>query len=643
MFPIQSTTDDKLYSDDVFSTYLYTGNGSTQTITNGIDLAGSGGMVWIKCRSNNIAHNLFDTVRGANKALLTHVTDAELTTTNRLNSFNSNGFTLGADPSGFVNNNGLTYASWTFRKAPKFFDVVTYTGNGADNRDIAHSLGTAPGMMIIKCVSTGYAWTIYHRSNGAGKDMAFDTSNVQATNYFPTDPTATTFRVNGSPGYRVNQNGETYVAYLFAHDTSTDGIIQCGSYVGNGLSAGPTITLGWEPQWLLIKQSSAGATGWVMYDTMRGMPVGTNEGPALFANTSAAEAFAGNSSISVTATGFVLNATTSANLNASGSTYIYLAIRRPNKPPTTGTQVYNAIARTGTGAAATVTGVGFAPDLVMVRNRVDVAYTSAVDRLRGAVKSLDTGDTVAERTANGTSQDVISFTMDGMSIGTDWNTSLNTSTKAIINHFFRRAPGFFDVVCYTGTGAAMTVAHGLGVAPELMIVKSRSNSFVWPVYHSGMGNNAYTALDRTNAILTPEPTAWNSTSPTNSVFSIGTYTAVNTSSATYVAYLFATCPGVSKVGSYTGNGSSQTINCGFAAGARFILIKRTDSTGDWYVWDSARGIVAANDPHLSLNTTAAEVTTDDSIDPDNSGFIVNQVAATNINVTSATYIYLAIA
>lgn len=110
-----------------------------------------------------------------------------------------------------------------------------------------------------------------------------------------------------------------------------------------------------------------------------------------------------------------------------------------------------------------------------------------------------------------------------------------------------------------------------------------------------------------------------------------------------VAYLFASLAGISKVGSYAGNGASQTINCGFATGARFILIKRTDAAGDWYVWDSVRGIVAANDPHLSLNTTAAEVTTDDSVDPDASGFIVNQVAATNINVSGASYIFLAIA
>lgn len=117
---------------------------------------------------------------------------------------------------------------------------------------------------------------------------------------------------------------------------------------------------------------------------------------------------------------------------------------------------------------------------------------------------------------------------------------------------------------------------------------------------------------------------------------------VNSNGNNGVAYLFASLPGVSKVGSYTGNGSSQTINCGFSAGARFVLIKRTDAAGDWFVWDTARGIVSANDPHLSLNTTAAEVTGDDSVDPDSTGFIVNQNAATNINVASATYIFLSV-
>ena len=110
----------------------------------------------------------------------------------------------------------------------------------------------------------------------------------------------------------------------------------------------------------------------------------------------------------------------------------------------------------------------------------------------------------------------------------------------------------------------------------------------------------------------------------------------NISSGVYVDDVFSTYL-------YTGNGSTQTIDCGFSTGARFVLIKRTDSIGDWYVWDSARGIAPANDPHLSLNTAAAEVTTDDSIDPASVGFSVNQVAATNINVTGGSYIFLAIA
>ena len=118
---------------------------------------------------------------------------------------------------------------------------------------------------------------------------------------------------------------------------------------------------------------------------------------------------------------------------------------------------------------------------------------------------------------------------------------------------------------------------------------------------------------------------------------------VNGAGFTYVAYLFATKAGISKVGSYTGNGSNQTINCGFSTGSRFVLVKRIDNTGDWFVWDTARGITPTTDPHLSLNTTAAEVTTDDSIDQDASGFVVNQNAATNINALGGNYLFLAIA
>ena len=110
---------------------------------------------------------------------------------------------------------------------------------------------------------------------------------------------------------------------------------------------------------------------------------------------------------------------------------------------------------------------------------------------------------------------------------------------------------------------------------------------------------------------------------------------------TGVAYLFATLAGVSKVGSYTGTGAQQTINAGFTAGSRFILIKRTDSTGDWYLWDSVRGIVSGNDPYILLNATDAEVTTTDYIDPDNSGFVLSSTAPAALNASGGTYLYVA--
>jgi hypothetical protein len=118
---------------------------------------------------------------------------------------------------------------------------------------------------------------------------------------------------------------------------------------------------------------------------------------------------------------------------------------------------------------------------------------------------------------------------------------------------------------------------------------------------------------------------------------------MNQSGDTYVSYLFATCAGVSKVGNYTGTGTTKQIDCGFAAGARFVLIKRTDSTGDWYVWDTARGIVSGNDPYLLLNSTAAEVTSTDYIDAYSAGFELSSTAPAALNASGGTYIFLAIA
>jgi hypothetical protein len=218
-------------------------------------------------------------------------------------------------------------------------------------------------------------------------------------------------------------------------------------------------------------------------------------------------------------------------------------------------------------------------------------------------------------------------------------------TEILIFHWmFKRAPGFFDVVAYTGTSVAHTEAHNLGVAPELMIVKNRTNgngNQNWQVYSSTLGASARLQLNSTDPVFTGT-FIWNHTAPTSSVFSLSTSAFVNGGSDTYVAYLFASLPGISKVSSYTGTGADLNVDCGFSAGARFILIKRTDGTGDWYVWDSLRGIVAGNDPYLLLNSTAAEVTSTDYIDPLSSGFTVTSSAPAALNASGGTYIFLAI-
>jgi len=272
---------------------------------------------------------------------------------------------------------------------------------------------------------------------------------------------------------------------------------------------------------------------------------------------------------------------------------------------------------------------GFPVDFALYRVRANAGPVVAQSRLTGGTQYLYTARTSAEGNVP-------------ISNPFDYNNGFRDyflGGSAAFYELFRRAPGFFDVVAYTGTGANRTISHNLGAVPELMLVKKRSAVDNWIVYAGDATD--YLILNSTAATADLD-TMWNDTSPTSSVFSLGTNDDVNGNTATFIAYLFASLPGISKVGSYTGNGSSQTINCAFTTGARFVLIKRTDSTGDWYVWDTARGIVSGNDGRISLNAETAEVTSDDTIDPDSTGFIVNQVAATNVNVNAATYIYFAV-
>jgi hypothetical protein len=446
------------------------------------------------------------------------------------------------------------------------------------------------------------------------------------SNWNNTDPTSSYFTVSDGGG--VNYSGTTYVAYLFAHDTSSTGIIQCGSYTGNGTQQ--NINLGFEPQFILFKPTTT-TLGWSTFDTVRGMSF--EETSLLRPNADFIEygLTGGNQWVVPTSTGFSL-ITDNGNINYNGINYIYMAIRRPNKPPTSGTQVFTPAIGNNLASAGQIYTANHVVDLIFNQDKSG-NYCYVQDRLRGASNYLMTSDTTSEAASSDWKLDT--------NKGVNYASARDLTGR--MSWLFKRAPGFFDEVCYTGDNiGGRNVPHNLAAVPELIIVKKRSGVGDWYVYHSELGATKPIVLNSSAVPLGSHIDYWYNTPPTSTVFYVGAGNPNNYSPYTYVAYLFATLAGISKVGSYTGNGGTQNIECGFAAGARFVLVKRTDSTGDWYVWDTTRGIVTGNDPHLSLNTYAAEVTTDDSIDPYSPGFTVNQVAATNINVTSATYIFLAI-
>jgi len=643
------------YVDDVFSTYLYDGNGSTQTITNGIDLSGEGGLVWTRWRSGYYTsrdHNLFDTERGTTAYLNTNNTSAEKTPYPNAITYNSNGFTLNNQFPSNMSFGGETFVSWTFRKQAGFFDVVTYTGDGTSSRQISHNLGSSPGVIIVKKTNSSIDsyWMVYHRDSPENtattpnqtKNLVLQsTAAIANNNCFGAHSTQTDsyFTLGTANLAHVNGSGNTYVAYVFAHDdqrfgdNQNESIIKCGSFAHN--YSGATVNLGWEPQWILVKAADQ-AVNWYIFDVMRGIVTGGLSGDgdaALFPNTSGAENV-NTWGIDVNATGFTVYGN---NILSSGDA-IYIAIRRPMKTPEAATDVFSPQLGTASGEPRFVS--GFPTDLLIKTYRYGYLGSLFGSRLTGN-KYMSAASTAAEST-------------DGAFFKFDYQNGTSTSGDSNdIGWMFKRAPGFMDVVAYSGTGATGQVeSHNLGAVPEMIIVKNRGSAWQWAVYHKDLGeydSGSYIAsknltLNTTDAETTNCVFSQHS-DQTASVFTLGyTNSAITYASGNnYVAYLFATLAGVSKVGSYTGTAANLDVDCGFTSGARFILIKRTDSTGDWYVYDSLRGITSGNDPYLLINSSAAEVTSTDYIDPLSSGFTVTSSAPAGLNASGGEYIFLAIA
>jgi hypothetical protein len=631
------------YIEDFFQTWLRTGTGSSATVTTGLNASTNKSLVWTKSRSAATNHKLTDTVRGATKALSSNTTGAEVTDSQGLTAFSSTGYTIGTNTD--YNNSGATYVDWQWLATPKFFDVVTYTGNGSTStRTINHNLNAVPGVIIVKPISASGDWKFSHKD---GYVLLLNTTDASLTaptlnGGYASGGSSTVFSLvpNGGSTSSINANGVTYVAYLFAHNaggfglTGTDNVISCGSFITDG-SGAATVSLGYEPQWLLVKATAS--SQWLMLDNMRGWSNGSGDN-YLFANTSGAENPLGSGPLEFgnpTATGFDYLG------GGASTTYIYIAIRRgPMKVPTTGTSVFSAVAETGNSSVKTINH-GFPVDIWIASDRNNssllTSYNQALfTRLLGNANGFITSNTDAW--GGGWGDAYFNFASNAGVPLVGQFSFLNNSGTPYVYWGFRRAPGFFDEVCYTGTGDFLTVPTNLGVQPELVFLKRRNSTSDWGVgIKVGDTTNFYSTLRlNSTAALGSLVAAFTGTG-------IFVPTAFNVSGGTYVAYLFASCPGVSKVGSFTGTGATQVINCGFTGGARFVLIKATSTSGDWYVWDSARGIVAGNDPYLRLNSTSAEVTNTDWVDTAASGFELSNAGGNLANSNGVSYIFLAIA
>lgn len=631
---------------DAFSTDLYEGNNGTLTISNGINFSGDGGLLWIKCRDNGQNHVLTDTSTtggDGSKYMNSNTTTVQQDFyvgggSDERVFFNSTGFsTTTADFK--VNNTAYDYVAWSFEKSSRFFDVVNYTGN-ATNRTIPHSLGVVPGMIIVRNIASGYSWQVYHRGMSNTDRIELDGSGAKstgATTYWnSTSPTSSVFSL-GTVN-QTNNNGDQFIAYLFAHDTAADSMVQCGSYTGNNSTQ--SITLGFEPQWLMIKNTSAGAE-WVMLDTSRGLGAqNANPAPYLKANNSNTEAD-GSQWVATTATGFDLTNTSVTAINTNGNEYIYVAIRNPmQKAPTTAASVFQPQTYTGNNSTRVFT-TTITPDMVINSNLSITGDARAVnDRLRGGGDEVYTDQNGSEAVTGSA----------GMQF--DYTKQIEVQSYRIINTnnylnlCWKRAKGFFDVVNYIGDGTSSNtnrtapIPHNLGVQPEMVWIKGRSAASEWVVAHKDYGAGY---LNLNNSLATFPVGGINFDDAfTATNFKINGWQQeanFNTTGGTYISYLFATVEGVSKVGSYTGDGTSgKVINCDFSGGSSFVMVKRADSTGNWWVVDSGRGFnknIAFNDANTQTSYT--------DIGTDNSGFTVTDGGSMGVNVSGATYIFYAIA
>ena len=315
---------------------------------------------------------------------------------------------------------------------------------------------------------------------------------------------------------------------------------------------------------------------------------------------------------------------------------------------------------TGTGSSNSVTGVGFQPDWVWIKDRGSNANHHLFDAVRGVTKDIISNSSNAQGTD---AQKLTAFGADGFTVGTNgnvngssanmvsWNWKAGTgqgssNTDGSINTTYTsvNTTSGFSISQYTGTGSNATIGHGLGAVPKMIIVKNTSTTDSWMVYHVGSGSNAYLHLETTNAALSPSTAQFQATTPTSSLFYVGTADGTNKSSSNMIAYCFAEKTGYSKFGSYTGNGNAdgKFIYTGFKPA--FVLFKGSTIAENWWMFDTKRSESNVANDGLIASTSNSEYSNNATfkIDILSNGFKMRSTDSF-ANSSGNTYIFMCFA
>ena len=640
-----------------FNTVLYDGNGSTNNIT-GVGFQPD--LVWIKQRDTAVEnHNWYDSTRGVRNFIVSNSTAANvLGSTQRLNAFGADGFTVGSDNE--INDSGSKYVAWCWKanggttssntdgtqtstvqvNAKAGFSIVQYTASAAGaSETVGHGLGTTPGMIILKRTDATEDWYVWHKDLGAcgsalNQFLRLNTtaSQATATNLFNT-VNSTVFNPSYTSGVP-----NTNIAYCFAEKAEYS---KFGSYIGNGSSNGPVVNTGFEPAYIMIKNSTA-IYEWTVYDNKRSTSNPRNN--VLYPNTTGEENSGETGDIDFLTNGFQPKAP-NGTINHNGGTMIYAAFAADQSAAPALADSFNISLWTGNGSSQSISGLGFSPNWVWGKERSNTSGNELLDTLRGATNYISSNSTGAQATS---AQGLQSFDSGGFSVGNDgaWNQNGETyvgwswkanpvptiNTNGTIQSVVSasQAAGF-SIVSYTGDGAsAATVGHGLSAKCDVVIIKGLDSADKWIVQLPQLGDNARMVLEGTAAKTDDSTTAQAGNA---SYFGIGGDNSVNKSNEGFIAYCFTSISGFSKIGTYSGTGSSNPIT-GLGFSPNWVMIKCSTQNENWAIFDTSRG-----ENVLYANAANAE----SAFSPftfDSDGFTV-PAASGMTNGSGQTYIYIA--